>query len=385
MTLDDIIKETKTFYCLECGKCSSICPISKYSPAYSPRVMVENALLGLEDDLIHNRELFSCLTCYACLPKCPSDVNYPLFMQKMRATAANNGEHGDCAHSGTIQSLIRLMANPAVKQRRLEWLSDGYRVSDQSDVLFFVGCAPYFDPIFEDLGVKTTDIAKGSLKILNSFGIEPMLLPNEKCCGHDMLWTGDVDTFKRLAEQNAAMISEAGIKKIIFSCPECYRTFKEDYPNYVKIDCDLQHISEFLAERIEKDEVSFKEVKRKVTYHDPCRLGRHLGIYDQPRKVLQAVPGVELVEMKQSREESLCCGTSAFTNCDLCSKQIRVERLLEAKATGADTLVTSCPKCQIHFRCAMVSKGEEKGPDIEIEVMDMVNLVANALGGESNE
>jgi len=277
------------------------------------------------------------------------------------------------------------MAKPAIKQRRLEWLSDECRTSDQSDVLFFVGCAPYFDPIFEALGVKTTDIAKGSLKILNYFGIEPMLLPNERCCGHDMLWTGDVETFRKLAEHNAAMIREAGVKKIIFSCPEGYRTFKEDYPKYVNIDCELQHVTEFLAERIEKDEVSFKEVKRKVTYHDPCRLGRHLGVYEPPRKVLEAIPGIKLVEMKQSREESLCCGTSAFTNCDSFSKQIRVERLLEAKATGADCLVTSCPKCQIHFRCAMVNKGEEKGQDVEIEVMDIVNLVANALGDKSNE
>lgn len=385
MTLEEIIKETKAFYCLECGKCSSLCPISRYNPAYSPRVMVENALLGLKDDLVYNRELFSCLTCYACQLKCPSDVDYPLFIQKMRAVASNEGEHGQCAHSGTIQSLMRLMSHPAIKQRRLEWLSDGYRISDQSDVLFWVGCAPYFEPIFEDIGVKALDIAKDSLKILNFLGIEPRLLPNEKCCGHDMLWTGDVDTFKRLAEQNAAAIKEAGVKKIIFSCPEGYRTFKEDYPNYVEIDCELQHISELVAEAIEKDGLSFTEVKKKVTYHDPCRLGRHLGIYEPPRRVLEAIPGIELVEMKQNREESLCCGTSAFTNCDSYSKQIRIERLLEAKATGAETLITSCPKCRIHFRCAMVNKGEEKGSDVEIEVMDIVNLVASAFGGETNE
>ena len=384
-SLEDIIRESKTFYCLECGKCSSICPISRYDPSYSPRAMVEDALLGLEGDLIHNKELFSCLTCGACQLKCPSDVNYPLFIRKMRAMASNNGEHGDCAHSGTIQSLIRLMSNPGVEQRRLEWLSNGYRTSDQSEVLFWVGCAPYFDPIFEDLGVKVTDVAKGSLRILNSLGVEPMLLPDEKCCGHDMLWTGDVDTFEKLAQRNAAMIKEAGVEKIIFSCPECYRTFKEDYPNYVEIDCELQHISEFLSEAIEKDGLRFKEIKKKVTYHDPCRLGRHLGVYEPPREVIQAIPGIELVEMEQSREESLCCGTSAFTNCDSYSKRIRVERLLEAKATGADTLITTCPKCQIHFRCAMVNKGEEKGPDIEIEVMDMVNLVANALEVQNHE
>ncbi|GAH21255.1 unnamed protein product, partial [marine sediment metagenome] len=162
---------------------------------------------------------------------------------------------------------------------------------------------------------------------------------------------------------------------------ECYRTFKLDYPNYVKLDCEVMHISELLAQRLETEGLRFNEVKKKVTYQDPCRLGRHLGIYDAPRKVLQAIPGIELVEMEHNREESICCGTSCFTNCDSYSKQIRVERLLEAKATGAETLITSCPKCQTHFRCAMVNKGEEKGPDIEIELMDLVNLVATSLGG----
>ncbi len=381
MSLEDIIKETKTFYCLECGKCSSLCPISRYNPAYSPRVMVEDGLLGLENELIRNRELFSCLTCYACQLKCPADVDYPLFMQQTRALAADVGEHGDCAHSGTIQSLMRLMANPAVNQRRLEWLSSECRTSDQSEVLFFVGCAPYFEHIF-DFEAKTVDLARDTLKILNFFGIEPMLLPNERCCGHDLLWTGDLATFKRLAEYNAAMIREAGVSKIVFSCPEGYRTFKQDYPKYVDIDCELQHISEFVAERIGQDTV-LGQIKKRVTYHDPCRLGRHLGVYEPPRTVLRAIPGIELVEMERSREEALCCGTSAFTNCDLYSKQIMADRLLEAKATGADTLVTTCPKCQIHFKCAMVSKGEEKGASIELEITDLVTLVAQALENSS--
>ena len=385
MTLEQIVNETKAFYCLECGKCSGLCPISRHNPAYSPRVMVENALLGLENDLVHTRELFSCLTCYACHLRCPSDVDYPLFVQKTRALASTYGENGDCAHSGTLQALMRLMANSAVSQRRLDWLSDGYRLSRQSDVLFFVGCAPYLEPLFEDVGAKPLDSVGDSLRILNSTGIEPMLLPDEKCCGHDLLWTGDIEGFRKLAEHNAAAIREAGVKNIVFACPECYRTFKEDYPKYVKMDCELQHMSEFLSDRIAEGGLRLKEVRKKVTYHDPCRLGRHLGIYEPPRKVIDAIPGIELVEMRRSREESLCCGTSAFTNCDSYSKQIRVERLLEAKSTGAEALITSCPKCQIHFRCAMVSKGKEKGPDVEIPVMDLAELVASALGVEDEQ
>jgi heterodisulfide reductase subunit D len=385
LTLEDIIKDTKAFYCLECGKCSSLCPISRYNPDYSPRIMVENALVGFQDDLVYNRELFSCLTCYACQLKCPSDVDYPLFIQRMRALASNANQHGDCAHSGTLQALMRLMANPSIKQKRLEWLSHEYRTSDHSDILFFVGCAPYFEPVFEDTGARTLDIARDSMRILNLLGIEPKLLPDEKCCGHDMFWTGDMETFEKLARHNESAIREAGVTKIIFSCPECYRTFKEDYPKYVNIDCELKHITEFLVDRMEAGEVNFSELSKKVTYHDPCRLGRHLGIYEPPRNIIESIPGIELVEMKQNREESLCCGTSAFTNCDSYSKQVRIERLLEAKATGADALVTSCPKCQIHFKCAMVSKGEEKGPDVNIEVVDIVNLVANALKGEDHE
>ncbi|MDY7018803.1 MAG: (Fe-S)-binding protein [Chloroflexota bacterium] len=385
MNLEDIIQETNTHYCLECGKCTSVCPVAKYDPSFSPRRMIENALLGFEDELTFNQKLFSCLTCYTCSLRCPSDVDFPVFIQKARGIAQNNGQHGICAHAGQLQSLARLMASPEIKQSRLEWLKgiDGsalYRISDTSDVLFWVGCAPYFEPIFEDIEFSALDITKASLKILNLLGIEPKLLPNEKCCGHDALWTGDIVTFKKLAEYNAAQIKEAGIKKIVFSCPEGYRTFKLDYPNYVDLGCEVQHISEFLAEKIEKDGLKFKEIEKKVTYQDPCRLGRHLGVYDAPRKVLESIPGIELVEMPYIKEESICCGTSAWTNCDSCSNMIRMQRLSEAKATGAETLITSCPKCQTHFRCAMVDKGDLKRSMPEIEVMDLVSLVANAMG-----
>ena len=383
MNLEDIIQETKTYYCLECGKCTSICPVARYDPSFSPRMMIENALLGLEDELIFNQKLFSCLTCYTCQQRCPCDVDFPVFVQKARSIAQNNGQHGICAHSGQLQSLARLMASPDIKQRRLEWLSKEYCVSDESDVLFWVGCAPYFEPIFEEIGFSALDITRASLKILNSLGIKPKLLADEKCCGHDALWTGDVETFKKLAQHNAAQIKEAGVKKIVFSCPEGYRTFKLDYPNYgFGLNCELQHISEFLAERLKAESCQLSAIRKKVTYQDPCRLGRHLGIYDAPRKVLESIPGIELIEMEHSGEDSICCGTSAWTNCDSYSNMIRAERLSEAKATGAEVLITSCPKCQTHFRCAMTDKGEEKRPIPKIEVMDLANLVADAMGGQ---
>ncbi len=379
MNLEDIIQETKTYYCLECGKCTSICPVARYDSSFSPRQMIENALLGFGDELLLDRELFSCLTCYTCQKECPSDIDFPIFVRKARSMAQDNGQHGVCAHSGQLQSLARLMTSPTIKQKRLEWLSKEYRVSENSDVLLWVGCAPYFAPIFEDIEFNALDITKASLKTLNLLGIEPKLLPNERCCGHDALWTGDIETFKKLAEHNAAQIKEAGVKKIVFSCPEGYRTFKLDYPNYVDLRCEVLHISELLAEKIGGNGVKFKEIKKKVTYQDPCRLGRHLGVYDAPRKVLESIPGIELVEMRHSGWESICCGTSAFTNCDSYSNMLRAERLSEAVETGADMLITACPKCQTHFRCAMLDKGDEHRPTPKIEIMDLANLVANAI------
>ena len=379
MNLEDIIQKTKTYYCLECGKCTSICPVARYDSSFSPRQMIENALLGFGDELLLDRELFSCLTCYTCQKECPSDIDFPIFVRKARSMAQDNGQHGVCAHSGQLQSLARLMTSPTIKQKRLEWLSKEYRVSENSDVLLWVGCAPYFAPIFEDIEFNALDITKASLKTLNLLGIAPKLLPNERCCGHDALWTGDIETFKKLAEHNAAQIKEAGVKKIVFSCPEGYRTFKLDYPNYVDLRCEVLHISELLAEKIGENGVKFKEIKKKVTYQDPCRLGRHLGVYDAPRKVIESIPGIELVEMRHSGLESICCGTSAFTNCDSYSNMLRTERLCEATETGAELLITACPKCQTHFRCAMMDKGEEHRSTPKIEIMDLANLVANAI------
>jgi len=386
LTLEQIVQETGTYSCLDCGKCVSLCPVTERDPAYSPLMMVEKALVGFGDEIIHDKKLYSCLSCYACSLRCPGGVDYPAFIKKVRSLAFDAGEQGDPAHGGFLHSLTRLMARSPYKQKRLEWLTNDYRTSDQSDILFFVGCSPYLTPFFEYLGVRTLDISEATLRILNRLGIEPMILSDEKCCGHDALWTGDEQTFKKLAEHNTKLIREAGVKKIIFSCPEGYRTLKLDYPNYgFELGCELQHISELLAERIEKEGLKFKKTNKKVTYQDPCRLARHLGIYDAPRKVLEQIPGIELVEMERSKEWSLCCGTSAFANCYSCSHELRTGRLLEAKATGAETLVTCCAKCQTHFRCAMNHRGEEKGADLEIEVMDLTNLVANALEEENHE
>jgi heterodisulfide reductase subunit D len=161
---------------------------------------------------------------------------------------------------------------------------------------------------------------------------------------------------------------------VVFSCPEGYRTFHLDYPRYFgKLPFEVLHMSQLAAG------ASLPAGRRvgRVTFHDPCRLGRHLGLYDPPRILLQAIDGLELVEMYHHRNTALCCGTSMWMNCGLASKQIQMTRLREARETGADVLVTACPKCQIHLTCAMKDPHLDGFGDIQIR--DLATVVADAL------
>jgi coenzyme F420-reducing hydrogenase delta subunit/NAD-dependent dihydropyrimidine dehydrogenase PreA subunit len=164
VTLEDILQETKAYYCLECTKCTSICPVAKYDPSYSPRTLIENAVLGLGDESTHDKKLFSCLGCYACSLRCPSDVDYPAFMRKLRSLAFASGECGCPAHGGFLHSITRLMSRSPYKQNRLEWLTKECQTSDNGDTLYFVGCMPYFEPVFGYLELKTSGYYKGKLE-----------------------------------------------------------------------------------------------------------------------------------------------------------------------------------------------------------------------------
>jgi len=275
---------------------------------------------------------------------------------------------------------MHIMTADHLSQNRLGWLNKSLKTATESDVLYFAGCQPYFDVIFADLGVRTLDIARGAVKLLNRLDIVPALLPNERCCGHDLLWAGDTEHFVRLAEHNVKEISSTGAKRVVTTCPECYLTLKEEYPRYCgSLPFEVVHLSQLLAAGVADGKLKFRRSTKKVTYHDPCRLGRFSGIYDEPRAVINAIPGVELVEMPRNRTSALCCGTQAWMNCGTINKQIQSERLREASATGADVLLTYCPKCQIHLRCAM--NDGRLGEEIGIEIEDVTSLAAKTLTG----
>lgn len=376
------ISDTKVRLCLDCGKCTVVCPVAQHDPDFNPRLIVQR---GLRQDSVDSRDetIWSCTSCNMCVERCNYKVKFPEFVHALRFEALANGAQPPCSHGGALQALMHLMASDGLQQDRLTWLPDDVEVSKGCDTIFFVGCAPYFDIVFSDLDVNTLDGVRGALRLLNRANVSFDILENERCCGRDLLLQGDREGFMALAKANTEEFARRGVRKIITNCPECRYTLGVDYPKMLEEKgIEVVHLTEVLAPLVDSGGLQPGSLEKKVTYHDPCTLGRCLRVFDQPRRVLGAVAGLELEEMEQSREKALCCGAVPWVYCGFVNRQIQDQRLMQAEATGASTMVTACPKCQIHLRCAQKSR-ESKGTRIEIQ--DLASVLAQSLdlGGEA--
>ncbi len=361
------------FVCLDCGRCSGICPIARTGLGFSPRRLIQQALQS--QTAVSTRSLYACLGCELCRTVCPSGRSFAEEVLKLRAVLFNNGRRPVMAHTGIIQTLGRIMAKSEKSQQRRSWLDPSLRVRDKGEIALFIGCLPYFAVIFKELGVNPLKTARNAVFILNRLGVEPVILADERCCGHDLLWLGDNQTVQKLAQRNLSQLHTAGVKTVLFLCPECLRTFKLDYPKIVgATDLKLLHLTEFLAGVFVPKKGSGKMMggKKIVTYQDPCRLARHLGVYDAPREILNRMGKIELKEMAHHREDAICCGGGSFIECGAAVKEMQKRRINEAQATGAELLITACSKCEIHLRCATLGMKEADS----LKITNIIDLIS---------
>jgi Fe-S oxidoreductase len=377
--IDEIIRQQSLYQCLECGKCSASCPRLIAGKEYSPRLLAHKLIAEREDEAFIESSVWECLTCGLCEERCPSGVDISHLILEMRTLLAGTKElKGYRAHDGALHSWMRMMTSPDLKQNRLDWVDSGLRVTSAGPVAFFAGCAPYFDVFFSGIEVDTLSVARDSVRLLNFLGIEPALLANERCCGHDLLWTGDRENFETLCRLNYEEFKAAGVEEIVVSCPECFHILGGYMPETIPdFDIKVTLLIDLLEREIRKGGMAFRPLKRKVTFQDPCRLGRVSGRCDEPRDLLSMIPGMKLREMENSGRSATCCGNNAFINCDVYSKRVQVQRLREARATGADLLITACPKCMIHLTCTMkdpLSRGS-----LAMEIRDLVSVLAEQI------
>jgi heterodisulfide reductase subunit D len=380
-----LIDDTGAFDCVECGKCTTVCPVAKLDPKFAPRTVVLRAMEGIVENIANDRDIWTCITCEQCNVMCPYKVDYSGFIRGMREEAAQFGAAPLCSQGGLIHSTQRIMANSALKQDRLGWVKKDMSIADKGDVFYFVGCLPHYDTIFYDRqDVKMTQICESAVRIMNKAGIVPVVSNEEKCCGHDLNWTGDESNFEKLMEHNIELIKASGAKKVVFTCPECYRTFKMDYQDLAgNLGFELVHMSDFVKQLADSGALDLeggKKSEHTITYHDSCRLGRHSGIYDSPRELAKAFGGAKFVEMENTKDKAICCGVSAWSNCNANAKRIQVDRVIEAKKTGAERMLMFCPKCQIHLKCAIQDKVPVDHSLVDLKLEDFTVAIARYLG-----
>lgn len=363
----------RTKLCFQCGKCDSVCPWNRVRN-FSMRKLIREANLGLSE--IEKDDIWLCTTCGNCPQKCPRDVRQIEDTVAVRRVANTYNVFSDTAKPiKTVASGLKTEGNPFGEERskRYAW-AEGLNVKkfeEGMEYLFFTDCYLCYDP-------RMKKVAKITANILNSASIEYGVLGElENCCGESIRKTGNEELFKKLAKENIKNFIDSGVQKIIATSPHCLYTFKNEYSQF-KVNFEVIHIVELLFKLLESGKLKFKQnYNKKVVYHDPCYLGRHSGIFDEPREILKAIPGITLLEMEEERENSLCCGMGGGRVWMETHKEERFSniRIRQALDTGAEVLVTACPYCITNFEDTRVVLGLEN----KIEVKDITEIIAEAM------
>jgi len=368
----DVIKESggDAFKrCFQCGLCDVVCPWNRVRN-FSMRKLVRQATFGMTE--IESEEMWLCTTCGRCPQHCPRDVQQIESGVALRRVATEYGVFPEPVKPvrTAVGSLIG-EGNPISEARkdRANW-AEGLSVktfTEGMDILYFPGCYLCYDP-------RLKKVAQATAKILKSAGVDFGILgEKENCCGESIRKTGDEELFKRLARENIKTFIDNGVKKILVSSPHCYHTFKNEYPEFM-VEFEVIHITQYLSELINEGRIEVtKEYGKKITYHDPCYLGRHNGIYDEPREALKKIPGLELMEMPDSHVDSLCCGGGGGRIWMETPKGERFSdlRLEQAMELGAEVLVTSCPYCIANFEDSRLTLDAVE----KIEIKDITEII----------
>ena len=372
----DVIKESggEAFKrCFQCGLCDVVCPWNLVR-TFSMRKIVREATFGLTE--IESEDIWRCTTCGRCPQQCPRDVKQIESGIALRRIATEYGVFPTPVKPiRTVSGSLIGEGNPFGEERknRANW-AEGLSVktfTEGMEVLYFPGCYLSYDP-------RLKKVAKATANILNRAGVDFGILgTQENCCGESIRKTGDEELFKRLARENIKTFIDNGVKKILVSSPHCFHTFKNEYPEF-KVNFEVVHISQYVFELIHEGRLELnKEYEKKVTYHDPCYLGRHNDIYNEPREILKKIPGLELIEMPDSWVDSLCCGGGGGRIWMETQKGERFSdlRIEQAMRVGAEVLVTSCPYCIANFEDSKLTLDVVEN----IEIKDITEIIQEVI------
>ena len=364
--------------CNKCGFCLPSCPtyLVKKNEAYSPRGRNAITRFAIENSLELNSDtekaIFTCLGCGACAAVCLSSVQTKDLIFQNRECQVDRGFYPKVAKRlvKTLEESRNISDDD--QEDRAEWLElikdlpeDAFE-KERADILFFVGCVASFFP----MGQK---IPANMAKILQMAELDFTILGGDEwCCGFPLVGAGMPEKLEELKEHNLQKVADVGAKKIVFTCPSCLHTWKHLYDT----DVELMHASQLIAELIKNGRLKLKnDIDVTATYHDPCDLGRNTGVYEEPREVIQAIPGLRFVELPMNRKFSICCGGGGnveMTDPDL-SADVAQMKLDSIKNAGAEMVITSCQQC---VRTMNTRARRQK---INLKVKDLTELVVEAM------
>jgi Fe-S oxidoreductase len=386
------------YACTECGRCQSACPAWNTGKPLSPKLLVMDLrdhlfevgprileareagepieAHALVPDVVDDEVIWACTTCGACMQECPVDIEHIDTIVDLRRNLVMAESRFPPEAAAMLRNL-ESQENPwgIPQSQRADWAA-GMNVplvnGTAPEYLYWVGCAGSFDE-------RARNISRAVAELLQRAGVSFAILgPRERCSGDPARRIGNEFLFQTLAEENVETMNSAGVTKVIANCPHCFNTLRNEYPAYGG-SYEVIHHTQLLAELVAAGRLRpTEEVRSLLSYHDPCYLGRHNDVYDAPRRVLHAVPGVRTVEMPRHGERGLCCGAGGARMWmeERIGKRINEERMDEAASTGADTIGVACPYCLI-----MLDDGA-KGRADATEVLDIAQVVRRSLADE---
>lgn len=377
------------FGCIQCGKCTGGCPVARKT-VLNIRDLIYHMLVDTDMEVNGHEELWDCTACFNCVERCPKDVQPAELIIALRGELVEGGRIPETV--GTALMSIFRQGNPSsmARQDRELW-ADGMEDSLQRgkdaaqsgcDLLYFVGCIPSYDP-------RAQPVPRALMRVFDQLGLNVGLLGTaETCCGNEVRRMGEAGLFEMLVEENGEAIRGIGARQIVTTSPHCFNTFKNEYGLG---EMEVLHYTQLLAGLIDAGKLAFSGTMASeegkdtvVTYHDPCFLGKQNHVFDEPRAILEAIPGVKLVEMDRSRERSLCCeggGGRMWVEGTNLEERLAFQRVQEAADTGADILAVACPFCLLTLEDAVKVQNLED----QLRVMDIMELVDVALTEDVEE
>lgn len=375
--IEEIIEAGGNAYrlCFQCGLCDAVCPWNSVRQ-FSIRKLIREASFGLSE--IEGEEIWRCTSCGKCPRHCPRGVKQIDVGVSLRRIATNYEIYPASVKSvRTARAGIISDGNPLQGERknRADWARDLSLKTHQEgmEALFFVGCYLSYDPRMKKVAIAMAEIL--NLAEIN-FGI---LGEHESCCGESIRKTGSEDVFKQVARENIKAFVDHGVKKLVVASPHCYHSFKNEYPEFM-VNFKVVHSSQLILQLLNDGRLQLKNgFEKRVTWHDPCYLGRHNGIYDEPRDLLKGISGLELIEMADTRHDALCCGGGGGRIWMDTPQEERFSdlRLKQAEAVKAEILATSCPYCITNFEESRLNLQMEES----LEIRDITEIVRDAVRG----